>query len=353
METIEVKVKMTSVKKGYNANGVFDGKGITVLAGSIICKSSSKSDKSRMGTDRSLFLDAEGKTIRDFYFKSPSAASDFVCGRSSNGWVEWVTQTGVKLAAFRKNSDGPVPRPLPAQSTNPVYGSTSNNDQSYQIDAAKSDHSGIPSATQSINQQPSAAVEPPRADPPSVSLAASNKKADDSSRLENKLDFLLGAIANMYPQNSPKADPLQSKPESVDKRFRLEPTSGVAPVLMLRKPTPIIGLIFAIKLIAVGPEDSTEQYRLFFTNKEYERISTSQTIDVIGGEEYTCRFELASSASEEDAVYLVVQGVNSAENEATGASAQRLWIEHGGHQSSELSGLLFKGNRMDFECIRS
>ena len=140
--------------------------------------------------------------------------------------------------------------------------------------------------------------------------------SEDNRRIEKKLDSLIGAIATMYSGKSTAAEPEKPQEEEQDRRLRLEPTQGNAPVLMLRKPAPITGLIFTLRLSGVGIDDTSEQYQIFFANSSGEQLSEPQAIEVAGGREYNCRFELKSSASEEKTVYLAVQSINAAANEA-------------------------------------
>ena len=102
-EETKIEVIMSSTAKGYMANGIFDGKGITVLKGSVVCMyvSDSVRNTDKQFELRRTYLDENRKTIRDLYFETPSAASNFVCGRSSSGWHEWKTTDGVKLSECR------------------------------------------------------------------------------------------------------------------------------------------------------------------------------------------------------------------------------------------------------------
>ena len=140
--------------------------------------------------------------------------------------------------------------------------------------------------------------------------------SEDNRRIEKKLDSLIGAIATMYSGKSTAAELAKPPEEEQDRRLRLEPTQGNAPVLMLRKPAPITGLIFTLRLSGIGIDDTSEQYRLFFTNSIGEQLSETQVIEAAGGREYNCRFELKSSASEEKTIYLAVQSAKAAANEA-------------------------------------
>lgn len=99
MGRFELQIIMRSDKDGYLAHGMFDGKGVTVFKGSQI--SVSEQDKRDIRRLRNIGLDESGKLVEDKYFKSPTAASIFVCGQASNGWDEWLTPEGFPLAAYK------------------------------------------------------------------------------------------------------------------------------------------------------------------------------------------------------------------------------------------------------------
>ena len=99
MGRFELQIIMRSDKDGYLAHGMFDGKGVTVFKGSQI--SVSEQDKKDIRRLRNIGLDESGKLLEDKYFKSPTAASIFVCGQASNGWDEWLTPEGFPLAAYK------------------------------------------------------------------------------------------------------------------------------------------------------------------------------------------------------------------------------------------------------------
>lgn len=135
------------------------------------------------------------------------------------------------------------------------------------------------------------------------------------SRLEKKLDSIIGAIATMYSGKSSAAETDVQVQAETDKRFRIESTQGNGPMLMLKTRPTITGLIFSLKLCAVGLETCTERYQLFFTNKESEPMSEPQEIEVVAGKEYLCRFELKSCASEEKGIYLAIRSVKATPDE--------------------------------------
>lgn len=104
MEKTEWKVYMRSVKKDYAAIGRFDGKGVIVLKGSRVC-ADWKINSNRLLEQRRHYVDITRVLIKDLYFASPSQASMFVCGRSSNGWVMWRFENGDVLDSFREKRE--------------------------------------------------------------------------------------------------------------------------------------------------------------------------------------------------------------------------------------------------------
>lgn len=83
----------------YDAKGVFDGKGLTVLAGSKVNPMLTSTRHVRDMYDG--YIDSNCALTKDIYFKSPSTAATFVSGRSANGWVEWKDENGAVLQNYR------------------------------------------------------------------------------------------------------------------------------------------------------------------------------------------------------------------------------------------------------------
>lgn len=135
-------------------------------------------------------------------------------------------------------------------------------------------------------------------------------------RIEKKLDSLIGAITAMRKESVIPVKTEPPKEEKTDNRYRIEITQGNTPFLFLKKKTTITGLILSIKLYAAGPDTNTEPYLAYFINTKGEQISNSQSFMPVANEEYNCRFELDSSASEEKQIYLVIKGENTAADEA-------------------------------------
>jgi hypothetical protein len=92
-------------RSGADARGVYNEDGLVVLAGSIVRTELTPSAREMLEAKRKRLLD-EGvlarddgilKFCRDHPFSSPSAASDMVCGASTNGWEEWRDEAGRTL----------------------------------------------------------------------------------------------------------------------------------------------------------------------------------------------------------------------------------------------------------------
>ena len=141
-------------------------------------------------------------------------------------------------------------------------------------------------------------------------VEASNEKGNQ--RIENKLDSIMSAIVSMHTDTKVVTKTVVE----TDKRFRVEKSKPGSPYLVVKDRALITGLIHSIKLFAIGSGDTTERYRVFFVNKDFEQISSVQEVDACAEKQYTCRFELNSSASEEKSTFLVVQGQGAASDEA-------------------------------------
>lgn len=95
-------------KKNAKAMAVYNKKtGITVLAGSILndeCTASFNVERRNSQMEGNVeIIDGKLTLIHDVHFRTPSGASDFVLGSSSNGWTEWKTRKGNSLDdLFRK-----------------------------------------------------------------------------------------------------------------------------------------------------------------------------------------------------------------------------------------------------------
>ncbi len=93
------------VGRGADARAVYDEAGLTVLAGSVIaadCTNSCPSPEKRLKQIGELTELKDGKRVLKLNkrFDSPSAASVFCLGRSSNGWEMWRNAKGTPLKSL-------------------------------------------------------------------------------------------------------------------------------------------------------------------------------------------------------------------------------------------------------------
>ncbi|MDE6515757.1 MAG: GIY-YIG nuclease family protein [Bacteroidales bacterium] len=108
--TQQPKAKHLFYAKGrdYDAKGFYNSNGFIVLKGSIIAKNTTSSFNWKW--KREVMLEEytslqNGKVIltSDITFSSPSTASSFCLGRSSNGWTIWKDKDGNSLdSVYRK-----------------------------------------------------------------------------------------------------------------------------------------------------------------------------------------------------------------------------------------------------------
>lgn len=91
--------------KGVSAKGIYGEEGLVVLAGSTLSKNVTKAMYERISRTHERLL-AQGvvadrgehlELLEDYPFNSPSAASDFVLGNASNGWIKWKYADGRTL----------------------------------------------------------------------------------------------------------------------------------------------------------------------------------------------------------------------------------------------------------------
>ncbi len=95
-------------KRGADAKAVQAADGFIVLSGSIISKEVSQFCPKYIINSREKYKKAISENmalLKDIPFKSPSGASGFVLGRSSNGNTEWKTEQGVTFGKFEGISD--------------------------------------------------------------------------------------------------------------------------------------------------------------------------------------------------------------------------------------------------------
>ena len=97
--------------KNTDARGFYSENGFTVLKGSKIQKASTPSYTNKearaekLSTVSMVINENQFELIKDLTFKSPSAASAFCRGNSSNGWVDWVNDNGQTLDEVYRNAE--------------------------------------------------------------------------------------------------------------------------------------------------------------------------------------------------------------------------------------------------------
>lgn len=87
-------------RSGANAQARLTSEGLVVLAGSLIRKNTVPSCPyyaKSFREDNKDYIDENGALQKDILFKTPSGASDFVLGASTNGTIEWKTGDGKTL----------------------------------------------------------------------------------------------------------------------------------------------------------------------------------------------------------------------------------------------------------------
>lgn len=87
-------------RSGTNAKGKLTSDGFVVFKNSVLSASFTKSCPSYIKIKRkklSYIIGTDNTLVEDILFNSPSTASSFVCGASTNGMVEWVNKDGKTL----------------------------------------------------------------------------------------------------------------------------------------------------------------------------------------------------------------------------------------------------------------
>lgn len=104
-ETLNEANTLHTTRNGIEAYGVYDGERFEVLEGSEIYLAKSVNiekyniQRKELLDNGNIVLSADGKyrLQTTLVFNSPSGASDFVIGGSTNGWTEWKDKDGKTL----------------------------------------------------------------------------------------------------------------------------------------------------------------------------------------------------------------------------------------------------------------
>lgn len=99
LQSTEDKKFFCKNRKGTNAQGLFSGGKMVVLKDSKICKEvvdsyDKKEERERILNEKSEEKEDYFVLTKDIKFPSPSAASSFCLGNSSNGWDDWKDKNG-------------------------------------------------------------------------------------------------------------------------------------------------------------------------------------------------------------------------------------------------------------------
>lgn len=98
-------------KRGVNASGTYNAKGMTVFSGSTVRLADPSKNHAlpHYETQQKLLeqgvLEVAGNGyvfVKDHPFKTPSGASATLLGGASNGWDDWVNEQGLKLKDVKR-----------------------------------------------------------------------------------------------------------------------------------------------------------------------------------------------------------------------------------------------------------
>ena len=101
-----VKVVLNSRAGSHRAEGVFDNNTVTVMKGSKICTVDAYTDMPQMVKAKrhdSNIVGDDGVVKHDVTFESPTAAAQFVTGRSVNGYIAWRPENKMSLKEYIKS----------------------------------------------------------------------------------------------------------------------------------------------------------------------------------------------------------------------------------------------------------
>lgn len=104
---MNIKV-FTKGRNGYDAVGIYDGKGVTVKKGSVISNVTAAKVNpivSKLRSDKTV-VSADFVVLKDVKFRSPSTAATFVTGNISNGMRVWKVSEGKDLGKYREEANG-------------------------------------------------------------------------------------------------------------------------------------------------------------------------------------------------------------------------------------------------------
>jgi len=319
MERIQIQVLMRSDKVGYFAHGIFDGRGVTVLKGSKISDAARRTITDRQFSMRQFSVDESGRTKEDLYFKSPSAASNFVCGRSSNGWVEWVTPAGEKLIVFRNVRDADRFAVQTELSVNAMEKALDIDKKEAETEKPLNRMEAVPISPEpaqhdikinpEIPQQPEIIwfSKPAPLSEPAVPVPAQDPRMEELMRQVAQMqDFIMRQPSTQISQ----------QPFIEDRRYHIAAARVDAPLLRLASGARIIdALALTLTVDAIGNSEQTATFQAFFLDANFEVVSNAADIRINGGESASIHFSLSSRISQEKRCYLAFRDKRDVQDE--------------------------------------
>ena len=108
-----MKLYLNSKRKTHSAVADYDGKIVTVLKDSIISKDITYSKLPKYILEKrndASVVSSKGKVLQSVSFDSPTAAAQFVTGRSVNGYIAWRPDNAKSLKQYLEEKSNSVYR---------------------------------------------------------------------------------------------------------------------------------------------------------------------------------------------------------------------------------------------------
>ena len=99
-----MKVILKSKHNTHFATGKYDGSKLTVFPGSrinLVLTYDAMPESVKAARNNRDLVSADGEVLKEIVFNSPSAAAQFVTGRSVNGYVSWRIDDKISLKDYR------------------------------------------------------------------------------------------------------------------------------------------------------------------------------------------------------------------------------------------------------------
>lgn len=103
---MEVIVYAKGRTNNYDAQGIYDGKGVVVKKGSKVSAKIATNVNPVVLKKRKTAVGKDLITTEDVAFRSPSTAAAFVSGNVSNGFRVWKVEKGIDLGKYKEKLNG-------------------------------------------------------------------------------------------------------------------------------------------------------------------------------------------------------------------------------------------------------